>query len=449
MGKGATMKDILQENKENKLKNNSVNCRTSLYDGLMDAALVGAFQDTVQRYGGAIGEHLVGLTGIDNLRHHEWIRGLSKIADSKVHPDYEYQNIHQQAGFSAEVKSVVRQNGEARIHGDMTRTMRTDDMGSVNDPLYDSVRLNENGTIIEGSGTQIKFVGYSESDPLNEHSATRAFQKLMSDKFAKYHEHDVLIEVPKDQYEGILQEADKKINTLHEQINHVTDSEVRQHLEVQLHRAEAIRENVRQSVVTSDEAVFAREYPYLSTAQDMMHIAHTAGIQAAEFGAIIGGSMSVVQQTVALLKGEVTGKEAAINIGKTTVKRAGQSYAVGVGGTLLKGVMEQASSAGLRGASMTGLPQAMVQVGITSSQVLYRYCTGQIDGNTCVQELSLQSANMLAASLFAGIGQVVFPSLLWVVCLALWLGIPCHLPCLACYSRPSEKKGLPSINVRN
>lgn len=409
MGKGATMKDIVQENKENKLKNNSVNCRTSLYDGLMDATLVGAFQDTVQRYGGAIGEHLVGLTGIDNLRHHEWIRGLSKIADSKVHPDYEYQNIHQQAGFSAEVKSVVRQNGEARIHGDMTRTMRTDDMGSVNDPLYDSVRLNENGTIIEGSGTQIKFVGYSESDPLNEHSATRAFQKLMSDKFAKYHEHDVLIEVPKDQYEGILQEADKKINTLHEQINHVTDSEVRQHLEVQLHRAEAIRENVRQSVVTSDEAVFAREHPYLSTAQDMMHIAHTAGIQAAEFGAIIGGSMSVVQQTVALLKGEVTGKEAAINIGKTTVKRAGQSYAVGVGGTLLKGVMEQASSAGLRGASMTGLPQAMVQVGITSSQVLYRYCTGQIDGNTCVQELSLQSANMLAASLFAGIGQVVIP----------------------------------------
>ena len=58
---------------------------------------------------------------------------------------------------------------------------------------------------------------------------------------------------------------------------------------------------------------------------------------------------------------------------------------------------------------MTGLPQAMVQVGITSSQVLYRYCTGQIDGKTCVQELSLQSANMLSASLFAGIGQVVIP----------------------------------------
>ena len=409
MGKGATMKDIVQENKETKLENSSVNYGTSLYDGLMDAALVGAFQDTVQRYGGAIGEHLVGLTGIDNLRHHEWIRGLSKIADSKVHPDYEYQNIHQQAGFSAEVKSVVRQNGEARIHGDATRTMRTDDLGRVNDPLYDSVKLDEHGTMIDGTGTQIKFLGYSESDPFNEHSAARAFQKLMSDKFAKYHEHHVFIEVPKDQYEGLLVEADKKIQTLHDQLAHVTDPEVRHHLEIQLDRAEAIRQHTRQSMVTSDEAVFAREHPYLSTAQDMGHIAHTAGLQAAEFGAIIGGSMAVVQQTVALLKGEVTGKEAAINIGKSTVKRAGQSYAVGAGGTLLKGAMEQASSAGLRGSSMTGLPQAMVQVGITSSQVLYRYCTGQIDGKTCVQELSLQSANMLSASLFAGIGQVVIP----------------------------------------
>lgn len=90
MEKGATMKDIVQENKENKLENSSVNCRASLHDGLMDAALVGAFQDTVQRYGEAIGEHLVGLTGIDNLRNHEWVRGLTKIADSKVHPDYAY-----------------------------------------------------------------------------------------------------------------------------------------------------------------------------------------------------------------------------------------------------------------------------------------------------------------------------------------------------------------------
>ena len=273
---------------------------TMTVDGLTDAALMGALHDTVQRYGGAIGEHFVGLTGVDNLRNQTWVRGLVDIANSKVNPDYEYQNIHQQAGFSAEVKTVVRQNAEARIQGDATRTMRTDDLGRVNDQLYDTVKLDENGGIIEGSGTQVKFIGYSENDPFNEGSASRAYQKLMSDKFAKYHENNVLIEVPKDQYDNLIAETDKNIGKLHNQLERVTDSEVKAKLEAKLERAETLRQNLRQSSVTSEEAVFAREHPYLSTAKDMGLVAHRAGMEAAEFGAIIGGSVAVVQQTVAL-----------------------------------------------------------------------------------------------------------------------------------------------------
>ena len=382
---------------------------TMTVDGLTDAALLGALHDTVQRYGGAIGEHIVGLTGVDNLRDQQWVRGLADIANSKVNPEYEYQNIHQQAGFSAEVKTVVRQNAEARIHGETGRTMRTDDLGRVNDPLYDTVKLDENGGIIEGSGTQVKFIGYSENDPFNEGNASRAYQKLMSDKFAKYHENNVLIEVPKDQYDNLIAETDKNIGKLHNQLERVTDPDVRAKLEVKLERAETLRENLRQSSVTSEEAVFAREHPYLSTAKEMGFVAHQAGMEAAEFGAVIGGSIAIVQQTVALLQGKVEVEDAVVEVGKATVKRAGQSYVVAAGGSLVKGAMEQASHKTIQAASMSGLPQAMVQVAITGSQVLYKYFTGKIDGRECVQELSQQSANMLAASLFTMIGQAVIP----------------------------------------
>lgn len=381
---------------------------TMTVDGLTDAALMGALHDTVQRYGGAIGEHFVGLTGEDNLRGQTWVRGLVDIANSKVNPDYEYQNIHQQAGFSAEVKTVVRQNAEARIQGDATRTMRTDDLGRVNDQIYDTVKLDENGGIIEGSGTQVKFIGYSENDPFNEGSASRAYQKLMSDKFAKYHENNVLIEVPKDQYDNLIAETDKNIGKLHNQLERVTDPDVRAKLEAKLERAETLRQNLRQSSVTSEEAVFAREHPYLSTAKDMGLVAHRAGMEAAEFGAIIGGSVAVVQQTVALLQGKVEAEEAVVEVAKSTAKRAGQSYVVAAGGSLVKGAMEQAAHKGVQAASMTGLPQAMVQIAITGSQVLYKYFTGKIDGRECVQELSQQSANMLSASLFTMIGKAVF-----------------------------------------
>ena len=401
---------LLQEHQKNMDKERELQASSSTMtvDGLTDAALIGALHDTVQRYGGAIGEHFVGLRGVDNLRDQTWVRGLVDIANSKVNPDYEYQNIHQQAGFSAEVKTVVRQNAEARIQGDATRTMRTDDLGRVNDQLYDTVKLDENGGIIEGSGTQVKFIGYSENDPFNEGNASRAYQKLMSDKFAKYHENNVLIEVPKDQYDNLIAETDKNIGKLHNQLERVTDPDVKAKLEAKLERAETLRQNLRQSSVTSEEAVFAREHPYLSTAKDMGLVAHRAGMEAAEFGAIIGGSVAVVQQTVALLQGKVEAEEAVVEVAKSTAKRAGQSYIVAAGGSLVKGAMEQATHKGVQAASMSGLPQAMVQIAITGSQVLYKYFTGKIDGRECVQELSQQSANMLSASLFTMIGKAVF-----------------------------------------
>ena len=65
------MSDRIEENGGKKPEKSSVNHTTSIDDGFMDATLVGTFQDMVQRYGGAIGEHLVGLTGMDNLRNHE------------------------------------------------------------------------------------------------------------------------------------------------------------------------------------------------------------------------------------------------------------------------------------------------------------------------------------------------------------------------------------------
>ncbi|NLB80780.1 MAG: hypothetical protein GX800_04030 [Clostridiaceae bacterium] len=43
---------------------------------------------------------------------------MEKIASSKVNPDYRDTNVKQQAGFSAEVKTVARENAEKIIAGD-------------------------------------------------------------------------------------------------------------------------------------------------------------------------------------------------------------------------------------------------------------------------------------------------------------------------------------------
>lgn len=61
------------------------------------------------------------------------------------------KNIKQQAGFAAEDKYTARQNAERIISRSKERYSRTDDLGRVNDPLYDHVLLDGNGIEIPGS----------------------------------------------------------------------------------------------------------------------------------------------------------------------------------------------------------------------------------------------------------------------------------------------------------
>ena len=153
-----------------------------------------AANEVVDRYGNAAKQHLVAYSGRDNEDGTNLTRSLKKISESKINSDYRKQNIRQQSGFSAEVEYVARQNAENIIKGDNTRYSRTDDLGRVNDPVLDIVRLDSDGIEIPGTGEQMKFVG---SNPVS------CLAKLKSKKFEKYLDHDVVITVPSDYFEGI------------------------------------------------------------------------------------------------------------------------------------------------------------------------------------------------------------------------------------------------------
>lgn len=187
-------------------------------EDLRNAGIAGAAYETVQRYGSAAKQHYAAYSGVDNEAGTTLVKGLKQIAEEKINPDYKFQNIHQQAGFAAEVKEVARTNAECIIKGDSTRKIRTDDLGRVNDPLYDTVSMDSNGDIIDGSGAQMKFLGASEKDPTGAGDAARALKKLQSLKFEKYFEHDAKIDVPADQYDKMIQEANAKIEGLSRQL---------------------------------------------------------------------------------------------------------------------------------------------------------------------------------------------------------------------------------------
>jgi hypothetical protein len=82
------------------------------------AAISGAVNDGVSKTGQAIKEHLIAFSGNDYENGNFYKRSLKELNKSKVNSNYLEQNIKQQSGFAAEIKSTARRNAEniGRFH---------------------------------------------------------------------------------------------------------------------------------------------------------------------------------------------------------------------------------------------------------------------------------------------------------------------------------------------
>lgn len=275
----------MSENKRNKKYSSS---------SLADAAQSGAANEVVERYGSASKEHLVAYSGRDNEFSRTLKRGLKKTAQSKVNPNFKKQNIKQQAGFAAEDKYTARQNSERIISGSKNRYVRTDDIGRVNDPLFDHVLLDSEGIEIPGTGEQMKFVGSNPKACLN---------KLQGEKFQKYFDANASITVPSDYYDGIIQEANNRIQALEKQLRRAKENgnvELADTILEKIEKVKKIKDRIKDSGITNKEAIFARLHPKLSTAKDIAKISHRAGVEQAKIGAIVGGGISLILNSATL-----------------------------------------------------------------------------------------------------------------------------------------------------
>lgn len=112
---------------------------------------------------------------------------------------------------------MARENADRIIAGDKTRVSRTDDlskglkssdgqsMGGVNHPLYDLISVGEDGSYIEGSARQLKYVGKDAGECCN---------RLLQKKFDKYRNANASIEIPKDFYEDVKAELSDRAESL-------------------------------------------------------------------------------------------------------------------------------------------------------------------------------------------------------------------------------------------
>lgn len=377
---------------------------------LKNVGVAGANAEVVDRYGSAVKEHFVAYSGSDNEIGQQLTKGLESISEHKVNPDYYDQNIKQQAGFSAEVKTAARESAEKRIQGDTNhRVTRTDDMvkqadgkgrtiGGKNEQLYDVAEVDANGIYIEGSGRQLKYVGGKASD---------CTQKLLSSKFDKYRDADVPMEIPADFYDDVNAELSQKMQQLQEQIIKAEENgknEVAEKHRQRLRKIEKTKQNLRKGKLTNEEAIEARLHPKLSTAKDVVKVAHRAGVEGAAIGAAVGGGVAFIQNAVDVVKGDKTPGEAALNVVGSIGKAGALGYSTSFVGSAVKGAMQNATSTYVRALSKTNLPSTIVVSVLEVGKTLTRYGKGTIDGTQCLTELGEKGVGMLGGSAAATVG---------------------------------------------
>ena len=393
----------------------TVNKKNTQQRIIQNVGVSGAQTEIVQRYGSAAKEHFVAYSGVDRETGQVLKKSLSSISKEKISEQQPYQSIRAQAGYAAEVKTVARENAEKIINGEKIRTSRTDDLsknlksldgqavGGVNNQLYDIVSIDKDGSYIEGTARQLKYVGKDPGECCN---------RLLQKKFDKYREADASIEIPKDFYDGVKAELDGRIEGLHNQIQRAEkngDWEAVRAQRAQLEQVEKTRNNLKKGKLTLEEAKEARLHPELSTAKDIAQISHYAGIEASKTGAVIGGGMSFVRNAVAVLKGDEAPEDAALAIAGDTVSAAGVSYATGFMGSAIKGGMQNANSSYLQALSDTALPAMVATTILETGKTLYRFANGEIDGVQCLNELGEKGTGIVAFTAGATIGQILVP----------------------------------------
>jgi len=174
----------------------------------------------------------------------------------------------------------------------------------------------------------------------------------------------------------------------------------------QLKKLEGIRDGktIIKSNLSSKDAKFARLHPELATAVDIAEISHRAGVEQSKSGALIGGSISIIKNLVAVIKDDKDVEDAVIDVVKETSSAVAVSYATGFSGAAIKGAMQNSKLSFTRALSKTNLPATLVSITLETSKTLAKYIKGEIDGVECFEELGEKGTGMLSSAMFASLG---------------------------------------------
>ncbi len=378
------------------------------YNNITDATIVGSTSEESALYASTNREHL---SVLDRLE---------EISKRKINPNYINQNINQQAGYSAEIKEQAHVNAHNILAGKRERIVQYDNLSSgqkaqvkkffpnhatpsKNHELVDYVSVDEKGNVIPGTLTQSKFVGRNGEE---------CFKKLLSKDYEKYFKNGAKMKIARNHYGDFQRAVNTRIKSLESQIakqKGLGDFQKAAHLDEKLQKCKTIKAHTRPASATKREAIEARLNPKLSTAKDVANLSHQAGMNAAQTGALIGGSFSLVTNVWECV---VNGKDPIKAIKHTaiaTLKGGALSYCSAFASSSLGGLMQSSANKIIQSLGKGSAPVMIVGACVANATVLTRYFSGKIDGTELCKQLVKANTTLVSSGAMAVAGQALIP----------------------------------------
>ncbi|WRE35591.1 hypothetical protein KVD51_04640 [Helicobacter pylori] len=378
------------------------------YSNITDATIMGSTGEESALYASANREHL---SVLDRLE---------EISKRKINPNYIKQNIHQQAGYSAEIKEQAHVNAHNILAKKGERVWQYDNLSSEqkawvkklfpnyatpskNHEIVDYISVDEKGNIIPNTLTQSKFVGRNGAE---------CFEKFLSKDYEKYLKNGMKMEIPKDFFGDFQKEANIKIKSLESKIakqKELGDFQKAAKLEERLQKCKTIKAHTRPASITKKEAIEARLNPKLSTAKDVASVSHQAGMNAMQTGAFIGGGVSLLTNIWECI---ANGKDPAKAFKHTTIatlKGGALSYGSAFASSFLGGLMQNSANKIIQSLGKGSIPAMIVSVVVTNATVLTRYFSGKIDGTELLKQLGKANTTLISSGAMAFAGQALIP----------------------------------------
>lgn len=378
------------------------------YSNITDATTMSSTAEESALYASANREHFSA-----------WDR-LEEISKRNINPNYINQNIHQQAGYSAEIKEQAHVNANNILAGKRERVCQYDDLSSgqkaqvknlfpnyatpkKNHELVDYVSVDEKGNVIPGTLTQSKFVGRNGEE---------CFKKLLSKDYKKYFENGAKMKIARNHYGDFQRAVNTRIKSLESQIakqKGLGDFQKAAILEKELQKCKTIKAHTRPASITKAEAIEARLNPNLSTAKDVTRVSHQAGINAMQTGALIGGGVSLVTNVYECVANGKDPMKALKHTLVATAKGGALSYGSAFASSSLGGLMQSSANKIIQSLGKGSVPAMIVGACVANATILGRYFSGKIDKTELLKQLGKANTTLVSSGAMAVAGQALIP----------------------------------------